>query len=288
MFDKMMEITTKIGCNLNCRFCPQKKIIDAFAKGKDGSIDIEQSKMMTLSTFKKCVDKIPPEIDIHFSGMCEPWLNPECTDMLLYAAKTGHKISVFTSLIGMSEKDYQLVKRCTPSFFVIHIPDKEGNSCFPITREYLHLLKTIVSDSLNGNFKISGFSCHGTVHPAIREFVEQVNVKVNHELNNRAGNVPREYGLPSRQVLSGSIECRWCGGRSLDKNVLLPNGSVLLCCMDYGMEFPLGNLLEQDYDDIAEGTLKKKYREMMESPNRGSILCRSCSRAIQGQNLFTE
>ena len=32
-----------------------------------------------------------------------------------------------------------------------------------------------------------------------------------------------------------------------DQNVVLPNGDVLLCCMDYAMKHRIGNLIEGDY-----------------------------------------
>ena len=33
-------------------------------------------------------------------------------------------------------------------------------------------------------------------------------------------------------------------------NVVLPNGDVSLCCMDYGLEHIIGNLLDQEYEDV--------------------------------------
>jgi hypothetical protein len=32
---------------------------------------------MTFDTFKSCLDKIPFNVQIDFSGMGEPWMNPE-------------------------------------------------------------------------------------------------------------------------------------------------------------------------------------------------------------------
>jgi hypothetical protein len=34
----------------------------------------------------------------------------------------------------------------------------------------------------------------------------------------------------------------FCDNR-LESNILLPNGDLLICCMDYGMEYVFGNLL---------------------------------------------
>jgi len=37
---------------------------------------------------------------------------------------------------------------------------------------------------------------------------------------------------------------------SYEQNVVLPNGDVVLCCMDYGLKHKLGNLLEQSFNDL--------------------------------------
>lgn len=46
-----------------------------------------------------------------------------------------------------------------------------------------------------------------------------------------------------------------CGTRcskspSHENNVVLPNGDVYLCCMDYGLEHKIGNLFETRYEDL--------------------------------------
>ena len=44
-----------------------------------------------------------------------------------------------------------------------------------------------------------------------------------------------------------------CKTNSLKHNVLIPNGDVHLCCMDYGLESNGGNLLENDYYYLHNG-----------------------------------
>jgi len=65
-----MEITTVIGCKIRCAYCPQSKLMKKYA---------EKSNIykMTFDTFKSCLDKIPFNVQIDFSGMGEPWMNPE-------------------------------------------------------------------------------------------------------------------------------------------------------------------------------------------------------------------
>ena len=275
MFNKMFEITTQIGCPLQCRYCPQDVLMNAYY----GGTDAERPSVMRFETFKTCIDKIPADYDIHFSGMCEPWLNPACTDMLLYAKQKGHGACVFTTLMAMQPDDYLRLRAEEIEHFVLHIPDEEGNSRFILTDEYLSLLSTVLEDVKEGRFRIDSFSCHGKPHPVIRDEIENTGIRVNSTMNDRAGNVEELQAVSRDNIASGNIVCRWCGGTDLNKNVLLPDGTVILCCMDYGLKYPLGNLLEQSFEIISEGEIKKRYRQMMKSSEYGDILCRNCSRA---------
>ena len=59
-----------------CTFCPQDNLRTQY--GTD-------AKYMSLATFQQALNNIAPDTRIDFSGMAEPWVNPECTDMLAYA-----------------------------------------------------------------------------------------------------------------------------------------------------------------------------------------------------------
>ena len=60
------------------------------------------------------------------------------------------------------------------------------------------------------------------------------------ELVSRAGNV---WMGPSHVAIG-------CRAERYHENVLVPNGDVYGCCMDYGLTVPLGNLLAQPYSEI--------------------------------------
>lgn len=282
----MIEITTAIGCRLNCKYCPQNLLYNAYFQPRKINNKVAlwddgyRPKVMSFDLFKKCIDKIPLKTDIHFSGMCEPWQNPDCTEMLLYANKKGHRIHVFTTLQGMSNKDYQQLKDLSFCTFVIHIPDLEGNSHFSFYEEYIHILNNILLDAESGAFSIDSFSCHGDIHPLIKDHVLSSGIKVNRSLFDRAGNVSAEKIIHLVEPRKGRIICKWCNGINLDKNVLLPDGTILLCCMDYGIKYPLGNLMSQSYEEISTGYTKKYYQELMNSETRERILCRTCHRSI--------
>ena len=52
--------------------------------------------------------------------------------------------------------------------------------------------------------------------------------------------------------------------------MLMPNGDVLLCCMDYGMRAPIGNLLMQTWEELDRGTIARL------NLNDGQTICRNC------------
>lgn len=275
MFEKMMEITTYLGCPLECKYCPQKLLKKSY---KGGNI---RTRMMSYETFVACVDKIPVDVDIHFSGMCEPWTNHACSSMVKYAAEKGHKIYIFTTMVGMKKSDYQMLKEVNVESIILHIPDEDNNSKFPQDVKYYKLLREALMDIKDGIFKVDAFSCHGPVKAEIRQMVRETGIKIMRSINDRAGNLESEGSNISHQFYeSGSIICRFCNGDRLDKNVLMPDGSVYLCCMDYGLEYPLGNLLDGNFIDVSEGKMKQTYRERLKNADKGMILCRKCSRAI--------
>jgi hypothetical protein len=63
----------------------------------------------------------------------------------------------------------------------------------------------------------------------------------------RAGNVDRVDVIKTEHTGPATCNCQ----ERLYHNVLLPNGDISLCCMDYGLQHILGNLFESSYEDIV-------------------------------------
>jgi hypothetical protein len=68
-----------------------------------------------------------------------------------------------------------------------------------------------------------------------------------------------------KEMTCGCIE-------DLYHNVVLPNGDVSLCCMDYGLKHIIGNIYEQEYDDIIP------------PPFSCFKLCQTCENGIEPKN----
>lgn len=231
---------------------------------------------MAFETFVRCLDKVPPRETVVFSGMAEPWLNPDCTRMLEYAVGRGHAVEVFTTLVGMSESDYAALKAASPRVLCLHVPDAEGNARFPADDGFRRILDLALDDVLSGALRVTSFSCHGQVRPDLRERIGRSGVPVIDEMHDRAGNLEDPAARHERRRVRGSAVCTRCRGTSLNNNLLLPDGTVVLCCMDYGLRHPLGNLLHDGYAEVTDGPAKRRCREMLASERAGEIICRRC------------
>ncbi|MFH0982775.1 MAG: methyltransferase domain-containing protein [Planctomycetota bacterium] len=235
-----LEITTAVGCPNSCGCCPQDVLLRAYAG----------PGLLALDNFIRALNNVPPDLRIDFSGMCEPWANPHCTDMVECAHAAGHPVAVYTTLSGMTLEDAERLARMRFVEFVVHLPDANGLCRIAVGGDYdavLRRLNTCIPNLRCG-------SLGGGVYKRIAGPVESIYVW---EVDSRAGHV-----YPSR-VLSGSVDCNRPG---YSQNVLLPNGDVVLCCMDYGLEAVIGNLFSQRWEDLDR---------------RAYSICARCDRAVE-------
>ena len=65
----------------------------------------------------------------------------------------------------------------------------------------------------------------------------------------------------------------------MNNNILLPDGTVVLCCMDYGLKHILGNIFTNTFEEIMNGEEMRKVKEGMDGNETLDILCRNCSYA---------
>ena len=247
-----LEITTIIpekGCVVDCVFCPQRTLEEVY-KG---------TRILTLDAFKTIVDKVPKDVRITFAGFTEPWMNKYCTEMVVYAHEQGHPVSVFTTGVGVSIADMEAIVDIpfagNPNGgFVLHLPDAEMLARHPITPGYLKTLEWI-RDNQHRIQNFSVMSMGRELHPSVRHIFDWAP---SYEMWSRAGNLIRE-SVAKPQLIT--LRDRWnaithigpktCGCvEGLYHNVLLPNGDVSLCCMDYGLEHIIGNLNTQTYEDV--------------------------------------
>ncbi len=258
---RTIDITTNVGCSVRCAFCPQDKLLPAYR-------DRGGTRKMTFAAFREMLRKIPPDTALDFSGMAEPWLNPDCTEMLLHAHERGYEVAAFTTTIGMGQADVERIQSVPFRRFVVHLPDTERYSKIEVSDAYLQILARIAGSGIPNR----EFMTMGTLP---REVAAVIGRRIKRtRMMSRAGNLAN-VRAPER--LAGPIRCRSCGD-SLDHNMLLPNGDVILCCMDYGLRHVLGNLHSSDYRELFESEAFKRVQAGLEDDSL-DILCRYCENA---------
>ena len=267
-----LDITTKIGCSINCKYCPQNVLLKAYFKDNQ-----KREVYLTVDTLKKCIEHMPDNTNYQFGGMSEAFLNPNCLELIRMVCDTKHTVNLYTTLVGLNEDILYKVIDLPLDYVTLHVADAKGYAKISTTDEYYHLLEiAIKSKKRNGNMFID--MCNSQAEPTARVFdICKGKYIITSTLLDRAGNLQGE-NLVSKCITTGKISCGICG-KALNKNELLPDGTLLLCCMDYGMKHVLGNLKEQSYSDIMNGKEIRNIRERMEFDFKKDILCRSCSSA---------
>ena len=159
-----MEISTNIACRVQCDFCPQELLIEKYSTRNNlENISYGQPAQMSFDTFKNCLDKIPKSVIIVFAGYSEPWLNPDCSKMIVHAYENGYTVEVFTTLVGMKLSDVELIKHIKFNVFHLHLPDEKNIAKIAVNNDYLNVFRKILSDIPD----VTGMSM-GNLHTKIR------------------------------------------------------------------------------------------------------------------------
>jgi MoaA/NifB/PqqE/SkfB family radical SAM enzyme len=266
-----LEITTMVGCKVACVYCPQDKISHRYF-GAD--------RMMRYDDFKTYIEKVPKHVVVHFTGFAEPFLNPQCMDMIEYAARRGHPIYISTTLAGITRADTRRLSKLAYYEFQIHLPSAEKAMNLAINDEYFSLLSDLMTAGI-----VTDFHFHGNeVHPVVGAWLRQHAVDfAQFQIQDRAGNLNTEK-VKARMSTPVTTAARPNGKLRCDRiyqNVLLPNGDVVLCCMDWSAEHVLGNLKRDRFEDLYRSETFRRVLRGLRKPG-DDILCRTCTVAQSG------
>jgi len=273
----VMELTTMIGCPLMCTFCPQENLRDSYG---DSEKYLQPRDLVTV------LSKLPKDTRIDFSGMSEPWANPHCTEMLETVLFMGFNIAIYSTLYGMTDPErVRKVLEDHPNqvdVIMLHLPDANGNmKGWKNSEEWLNAAAVMSHTNVSCGVGAMTMDSSGLVHPELQSMIGKLPGWQGHT---RADSLNTEQ--VAGQVLSltpmntFSLTCR--STPFYDRNVLLPNGDVVLCCMDYNLKHIIGNLLTQTYEEIFKGKPLLDLIEINEEPKFSKCsICKSCENVTQ-------
>lgn len=290
--ERWVEITTNIGCQNRCLYCPQDSLIKSYMSGAG------RPHMMSLETFKAILYHIPKHLDICFTGMSEPLSNPQCMDMLRYSCQAGFRTHLYTTFRDSSLDMISQLGELPIVTYVIHLPDADGLMNIRVDEEYLRVLSAFQRLDLPD----VTYMTIGNLHEDIKRIMQYpvnaspVNLRAGHlgtdvEERLKAANVPY-YSKTSDPFPNDRAVI--CDRRTLypwgdtapthpECGIVLPDGSLVLCCMDWGMQHCLGNLCQDNYENIMHGSVMRRIEDSMLCKNQDPILCRQCEYAREAE-----
>lgn len=237
-----LEITTQIGCKNNCYYCPQNKIVKNYKS---------ETKKLSFLAFIKYLKKIPIDTKLHFSGFSESFLNESTIYMVEYAFNKGYDIGIYTTTIGMTTETIYRLSKIKIDPFIIHVPDIFQKIDF---KEWLNNVKKMDEYEIDFSFITVGYE---KKPDNIDEYLSKTNREIEHqEIISRAGNY---YDVESKKH---DVNCN----RKV-QNVLLPDGRIVMCCMDYSLDYIIGDLNKQYYHQIKQ--------------IKNAELCKKCFRGVK-------
>lgn len=267
-----LEITTVFGCSIRCTYCPQDVLLHSHS--------LVAHQQLQFSDFKLVCDKLPKPFKIHFAGFSEPFHNPRCADMIRYALDQEFLVKISTTLNGFRLKDIDIFegRRCHP--IVLHLPSIDQMMTITMNSQYLESVGRVIQTLRVGDLVLTfGRAFHPSIARLFDTCESEVETRVlvpdSKQWYTRAGNNITFKETPD-WTSNAAVRC---SKERLTLNVMLPDGTVVLCCMDWSGKHVLGNLFKQSYEDIVSSESLQQVVRGLSNSGSGT-LCWKCEFAV--------
>jgi len=269
-----IDITNE--CNLRCIMCPQSK-------------GLRREKMtMGMDTFTKIIDQVcvsSPRIILHVSG--EPLLNKNVFEMIRYVKAKGCKATMFTNATLLTrEVSVRILDTLLDNiFFSFDGPTPEIYEKIRVGANFDRVRSNIETFlKLRSEMKkkkliaiIEIISMRET-EKHIPDFIEYWEKKGVDRIGVRSAGT--WLGLVDNPT--GRTDIKDFGPKPCDSFLfgcaILADGTVAPCCIDVEGRLPLGNVLEQPFDEIWNSkTYNNLRRQHLKNTIPGNVICHYCA-----------
>jgi hypothetical protein len=187
---------------------------------------------------------VPKHVRIDFSGMAEPWANRFATDMLENALYEGATSRSTPRCKGMRDPE------TVASAARVRVASRGCRG--PLARHARQHARVQGQRAVPKRRWRSFARLKGVRFMTMAESSVAGSADMKWRPITRAGNLDLQtiegQDITLDPVYRTPVTCSFTP--FYDQNVLLPNGDVVLCCMDYSIKHKLGNLLVDDYYDL--------------------------------------
>ena len=260
-------------CNLSCRFCPGTK---------------RPKKALTEEEITLLLPKIRSYTDyLYFHLMGEPLLHKHLARFLELAGEHGFKVILTTN--GTLLKKQQQMLLASPALHKINISLHafEANDLAVPFSQYLADCFAFGNAAAGKKLVVYRLWNNGgedtqnaEILDTMRRYFPQKWVQERHGIR-IADRTYLEYGdkfdWPDLTATEGSNKVFCYGLR--DQLGVLCDGTVVPCCLDHDGDLALGNLLEQDMEEILASPRAKAIYEGFSNREAAEELCRKCGYA---------
>ena len=257
-----LEITN--GCNLNCDFCIKNK---------------RKITNISFDNYKYIIDKIKDytdEIYLHVLG--EPLMHREINEFIDYAYNKGLLVNITTNGYLIKKiKDNKHIHRLNISVHSYNI--KYGISL----NEYLNNIFEVIDKLRNETFISLRLWINSKDNEQVLDYInKRYNTNINKVNDNEKIKVTNNLIIDTFHEfiwpdLSNNYYSEYGRCMALKGHIgILSDGTIIPCCLDSKGVINLGNIYENNLDDIFNSPRVKSMLEGFKKGYKCEELCRHC------------
>ena len=269
-FKKIYVEITNI-CNLNCSFC---------------SKDYLEKKEMSLEEFKIIIEKIKPYTDyiyLHVKG--EPLLHSKLNEILTICDNEGIKVNITTNGTLLKDRyevlnNHKCIRQINVSLHSENGKEKYFEEVFTtckklstkmfisyrlwtlddykLDKESTNIVNKIIENYNLSTETVEKLKNDNNVKMFINTFVNKNNLFIWPNINNNLNIDGKCYGL-------------------IDQLGILVDGTIVPCCLDSSGVIKLGNIFNDDLDDVLGSSLVKEIIDGFRNSKSVCLLCKNCN-----------
>ncbi len=271
-----VEITNV--CNLHCAFCPGTR---------------RPARFMAPEEFRTAAKRLRPHVSyLYLHVMGEPLLHPQLGELLELAAAERFQVCLTTNGVLLPERSPLLL--AAPALYKasISLHSAEANGAGELEGYLEGAWGYALPASRSGTICALRLWNGGGAQARNGEILAFLADKLGRHPLDCPQPRPGSWRLGERLYLEQAEQFDWpdleapergtrfCLGLR-DQIAVLADGTAVPCCLDHEGDIPLGNLLEQELDEILSSPRARAIYDGFSQGKPSEALCRRCGFAAR-------